>query len=60
MYCLWVVVPIADLEERVRLWVEDPGIRLEESAALQPELAAFANERKGMSVSTEGLMVLML
>jgi hypothetical protein len=52
MYCLCVVVPMTDLEGRVRLYVEDPGVRLEGSVVLQPELAAFASDRKGMRLST--------
>lgn len=60
MYCLCVVVPITDLEDMVRLCVEVPGVRVEDSATLQPALAASAHERKGMRCSTEGLMMLMV
>ena len=57
MYCRCVVVPMTDLEERVRLCVEDPGVKPEGSAVLQPELAAFANERKRVRLSPENFMM---
>lgn len=35
-------MPMMDFEEMVRLWVEDPGIRFDGNALLQPVLAVEA------------------
>jgi len=50
MYSRFVVWPITDCDEILRLAVEDPGLRFEGSGALQPALAASAAGRENSAV----------
>ena len=62
MYWRSVVLPSTDLDERVRLCVEDPGVRFEGRVVAQPLLVARACAgRKGKRVvSVEDFMMLIV